>query len=263
MDCSIIIPVGPGHDRPGADGRTLYEIAAETVIQAIQETPRGEPFDDYYVVGGQDRYLGEGRSALRNLLVRGPLLSPHIGVQLITHDTEDRDEEAVLEAAASTTWLFFLDADDIMCSEAVCRGQMGMQMGRSPFKVLGEQLARDPDLQALWGGIFELQDDRTTAMVAALDAHVVRGSLIDLMWWNEISDWRLREPILRGMSHLYRGTKDDNRLARGLFEEHETSVPDVDGLVASEIRFGPVLQHDGAAGLAEPVHRLFRFDHAV
>lgn len=131
--------------------------------------------------------------------------------------------------------------EDRCCTAAQAGNEVGVryvlegsvQLAGDQVRVTA-QLTDAPASQIVWserydrqlGDIFELQDEITTAMVTALDAHVVRGSLVDLMWWNKIADWRLREPILRGMSHLYRGTKDDNQLARELFEELVELAPD-------------------------------------
>ncbi len=130
---------------------------------------------------------------------------------------------------------------DMTCTAAQAGNEVGVRyVLEGSIQLEGEkvrvtaQLTDAPAAQVVWSerydrslrDIFELQDEITTAIVTALDAHAVRGSLVDLMWWRKISDWRLREPLLRGMSHLYRGTRDDNQLARELFEELVELVPD-------------------------------------
>lgn len=76
MDCSIIIPIGPGHE-------DLHKDAVSTVLAASE---RKGPFSNIKIIAIDDCTGEYGRSKARN-----------IGV--------DR---------AETEWLFFLDADDLM-----------------------------------------------------------------------------------------------------------------------------------------------------
>ncbi len=65
--------------------------------------------------------------------------------------------------------------------------------------------------------LFELQDEVTTEIVTALEIQVNETNLAP--WWADLPGWRSREKALRGLSHLYRGTRYENELARREFED--------------------------------------------
>ena len=140
-DCTVIIPIGPGHMQ-------LAEQAMASVVGAVA-AGKGA-FDQVYVVAGDDGRGEIGRSAARNQMVAGvPAASvedpfaeggraaaaPWMGV------FGERADEA---AAFASEWLFFLDADDLMCGPDV--------YGESAFEVVAPYLA---DWDCVWGTIHE------------------------------------------------------------------------------------------------------------
>ncbi len=92
------------------------------------------------------------------------------------------------------------------------------------------QLTDAPAAQIIWSerydrelsDLFELQDEVTTEIVTALEIQVNETYVAP--WWTDLSDWRFREKALRGLSHLYKGTRQENEMARREFEQlHRTS----------------------------------------
>jgi len=110
----------------------LAKVAMGSVVAAIDADKGG--FDQIYVVVGDDTKGEIGRSAARNRMVAGQ--EDWMGVF---------GEEADPAAAFETEWLFFLDADDLMCSPKV--------YGESAFAVATPYLA---DYDCIWGTIHEL-----------------------------------------------------------------------------------------------------------
>lgn len=94
------------------------------------------------------------------------------------------------------------------------------------------QLTDAPAGQVAWSerydraldDVLELQDEITTEVVTALEGHVTDGRG-ELVWWHNLPGWRSREKALRAISHLYRGTRQDNKLARLEFKELDRISP--------------------------------------
>lgn len=135
MSCTVIMPVGPGHQK-------LSELALQSVMMASEQMG---PFERIHVVVGDDMAGRIGRSAARNRMVLGApgengaeARKPE-GWMGVFSSGED------LAAAFTSEWLFFLDADDLMCSPEF--------FGMSAFAVV-EPLVAEYD--AIWGAIYEL-----------------------------------------------------------------------------------------------------------
>lgn len=114
MKCAVVTPVGPGHE--------LYALDAEESVHAARATGCG-PFAEILFIRVDDTRGAMGRSEARNR-----------GVQL-AHD-------------AGAEWIFFLDADDILCPRA--------------FEYAAPHLAR---FDAVWGAIYELGDDEESGVL--------------------------------------------------------------------------------------------------
>ena len=98
MDCTVIIPVGPGHER-------AFQDAVTSVMEAAK-TPG--PFKQIHIMLGDDTKGDKGRSYTRNMMASGEEC-PWISV--ISHEKRP-------DYAYAAEWLFFLDADDLMYPEA-------------------------------------------------------------------------------------------------------------------------------------------------
>jgi FkbM family methyltransferase len=116
MKCAVVTPVGPGHE--------YFALDAEESVRHAHATAPG-PFDEVVYIKVDDTRGELGRSAARNR-----------GVQLAQ------------EAGAG--WIFFLDADDIMCPYA--------------FANATPHLDR---YDAVWGAIYELADDEEAGVIRA------------------------------------------------------------------------------------------------
>ena len=130
MNCTVIIPVGPGH-------AGIAELAFRSVIEAAED--RGA-FDTIYAIVGDDSQGELGRSAARNKMVQGPFEE---WMAVVTHSPSDD-----MSPALESEWLFFLDADDVMCAPGI--------WGESAFKVVTPYLQ---DYDAVWGPIYELHQN--------------------------------------------------------------------------------------------------------
>ena len=137
-DCTVIIPVVPGHMQ-------LAEAAMGSVVSAIGHD-RG-PFDDIYVVVGDDAEGLIGRSAARNRMVER-----YEGWMGVFGEKPDQ------AAAFAAEWLFFLDADDLMCSPAT--------YGESAFAVMRRY---HEDYDCVWGSIHEFQEGQPIMRRAQVD----------------------------------------------------------------------------------------------
>lgn len=108
MKCAVVTPIGPGHE--------LYALDAEESVKHARATTPG-PFAEMVYIKVDDTQGRLGRSAARNQ-----------GVQL-AH-------------GAGADWIFFLDADDVLCPYAFAN------------------VARDlGGYDAIWGAIHELAAD--------------------------------------------------------------------------------------------------------
>lgn len=132
MDCSIIIPVGKGHEQ-------TVNTAIGSAMQAAEEGLGA--FTNIHILAGLDD--GRGRSAVRNALMNGPL------ERMLVRSTGDDPKTAPFESE----WVFFLDADDVMCNSKI--------WGGSPFESVEDYLV---DFDCIWGPIFELSKDNKITM---------------------------------------------------------------------------------------------------
>ena len=66
--------------------------------------------------------------------------------------------------------------------------------------------------------LFKMQDEITQEVIISLDVQLL-GREQDRIWLAKLSNPEAREIYLRGVSHLYAATKEDNAAARRLFEE--------------------------------------------
>jgi adenylate cyclase len=57
-----------------------------------------------------------------------------------------------------------------------------------------------------------------------LDTELVVGKQ-GLIWWDNLPNWKAREHVLHGLSHLYKFNKHDNAFARRMFKELDQIVP--------------------------------------
>jgi len=95
------------------------------------------------------------------------------------------------------------------------------------------QLTDAPAAQIIWAerydrvvdDIFEIQDEITTEVAVALDVKLLAGE-DSMIWWNNLPTRMARELVLRGISHLYMGSKNGNAIARSIFEELREILPD-------------------------------------
>lgn len=95
------------------------------------------------------------------------------------------------------------------------------------------QLTDAPAGQIIWAerydrvvdDIFEIQDEITTEVAVALDIKLLLGET-GLLWWDNLPSRKVRELVLRGISHMYMGNETGNGVARSLFEELTQILPD-------------------------------------
>jgi serine/threonine-protein kinase len=73
--------------------------------------------------------------------------------------------------------------------------------------------------------VFALQDDITREVVASLNIRLLHPGL-GRIWFHSLESPEAREFFYRGASHLYEGTREDNRVAREMFEELYRVQPD-------------------------------------
>ena len=105
MKCAVITPIGPGHEK-------LFHECKQSVEAAIQHSQG--PFNEITIISIDDTSGAKGRSASRNEAVR-------------------RAKSANIE------WLYFLDADDLLFSNA--------------FALIKSYVK---EYDAIWGNIAEL-----------------------------------------------------------------------------------------------------------
>jgi FkbM family methyltransferase len=113
MKCAVVTPIGPGHE--------YYALDAEDSVHHARAVAPG-PFAEVVYIKIDDTRGELGRSVARNQ-----------GVQLARQ--------------AGAEWVFFLDADDIMCPQA--------------FANVAQHLGRH---DAVWGEIHELAEDEETGV---------------------------------------------------------------------------------------------------
>jgi len=95
------------------------------------------------------------------------------------------------------------------------------------------QLTDAPAAQIIWAerydrefdDIFEIQDEITTEVAVALDVKLIAGES-GLVWWDNLPSRKVRELVLRGLSHMYMGNETGNVVARKIFEELMEILPD-------------------------------------
>ncbi|NNE21655.1 MAG: hypothetical protein HKN11_03510 [Rhizobiales bacterium] len=73
--------------------------------------------------------------------------------------------------------------------------------------------------------IFQLQDEITKNVIASLNIKVVANE-IDRIWFSRLTNPEAVEFYYRGASHFYELNKDDNAIARHMFEELHRVQPD-------------------------------------
>jgi class 3 adenylate cyclase/tetratricopeptide (TPR) repeat protein len=73
--------------------------------------------------------------------------------------------------------------------------------------------------------LFKMQDEITQEVIISLDVRLL-GREGDRIWFNKLTSPKARELWLRGISHLYAGTKDDNATAQRIAEELHQVQPD-------------------------------------
>ena len=123
MDCTVVIPVGPGHQD------TMKQ--AMTSVMKAAETPG--PFKRIHVVCGDDTKGDKGRSYVRNAIAYGLREEPWMHACSESHHG--------MAAARAAPWVFFLDADDLMYPGA--------------FHIVRKKVKT---FDAIWGIIVELED---------------------------------------------------------------------------------------------------------
>ncbi len=73
--------------------------------------------------------------------------------------------------------------------------------------------------------VFALQDDVTREVITSLSAEIL-GANLDRVWTRSLTGRGAWEYFLRGVSHMYKFTKDDVALARQMFEKIYELHPD-------------------------------------
>lgn len=159
------MPVGPGHEQIAGQALQSVMLAANASLG---------PFSAVHVIVGDDTAGEMGRSAARNAMVNGVPAGETNGAVgaapwMQIFSTALGEGDLPPEVFASD-WLFFLDADDVMCCPQL--------HGDSAFATM-ELYAKDYD--AIWGQILELhpngdvmrrkQVDRITSYSAYVKTH--------------------------------------------------------------------------------------------
>lgn len=124
MKCAVVMPVGPGHELLALD-------AQDSVHAAFNRAPGLFTALEMLVI--DDTAAALGRSQARNNAVAAA-------------------------AAAGIEWIFFLDADDILCADA--------------FAVVAPYLAQ---YDAVWGAIAELGADEESGLLRAEQLATIGG----------------------------------------------------------------------------------------
>lgn len=66
--------------------------------------------------------------------------------------------------------------------------------------------------------IFELQDEITREVISSLNIQLLGGE-IERIWAKKLQEPKAHQYFYRGLSHLYEGNKEDNAIAREMFEK--------------------------------------------
>lgn len=142
MECTIITPVGPGHQTIAQDAIASVQLAARA--------DRG-PFERIHHIFGDDIKGKRGRSEVRNACVLGreewmALFTvgdmPDGGLGICETPLDDL-------GPWEAEWLFFLDADDMLCGPNT--------YGKSAFAVVEPYLE---EYDCVWGAIYELHSGK-------------------------------------------------------------------------------------------------------
>lgn len=95
------------------------------------------------------------------------------------------------------------------------------------------QLTDAPAAQIVWAerydriidDIFDIQDEITAEVAIALNVNL-DGGQHRLMWWESLTDRKMKEYVLQGLSHIYKGTKQHNAMARQLYKKVDALMPE-------------------------------------
>ena len=90
--------------------------------------------------------------------------------------------------------------------------------------------------QAIWAenydrvieDIFDLQDEITREVISSLNVKLLTGE-VGRIWAKKVKTPEAHRYFYRGLSHLYEGTRDDNEIAREMFEKLYEIEPDFVG----------------------------------
>ena len=74
--------------------------------------------------------------------------------------------------------------------------------------------------------LFKMQDEITQEVIISLDVQLIHREQ-DRIWFSRLDSTEARESFLRGISHLYSFTKEDNAAARRMFEDVYRIQPEV------------------------------------
>lgn len=157
MDCTVIIPIGPGHNE-------LAQAALQSAMLAFEQPG---PFESLYVVMGDDTQGTRGRSTTRNRMVSGKRTNGTdvMGGEEWMGMILTGDDPA---GAFGSEWLFFLDADDLMCNHALMRG-IRLPDGRSVRSAFEVMTPYVEDYDCIWGSIYEVAMDGTVSRRKQVD----------------------------------------------------------------------------------------------
>jgi len=208
------------------------------------------PFKD--LGGGDQDSLAEGlRLSLHSMLIK---LS---GLFLLHTGTVERYREQEVSAVEVGTDLGVRYVVEGAVQRVGNRVRVNLELTDCPAR----QLVWSERYDRVLDDIFELEDEIALEIVDALDI-TLRAGESGRAWWRGHSNPAMRQYVHRGISHFYKGSKDDNSAARRLFEKLDTMQPNWPqclGLIAAthwrDAKFGwsadPAGSNEKAAVLAE------------
>lgn len=195
---------GPAADGDGAFDLSHFDRPSVVVM----------PFKD---LGGGDRdSLAEGlRLSLHSMLVKlSGLFLLHTG----TVEGYREQEVSAVEVGKDIDVRYVVEGSVRHSGDRV---RISMQVTDTPAGqlILAERYDRVLD------DIFDLEDEIALEVVGALDIELRSGE-VGRAWWQGITDPAIRVHVHRGLSHLYKGTKNDNAAARRIYEKIDELQPD-------------------------------------